>query len=217
MTQSATVVSVQVGRAEPWAAGKHETGIRKQPVASLDVRDPGPREEGGRSGVAGDFIGDLKHHGGTEQAVYLVAQEEIVYWEGELGRSLTPGAFGENVTTSGLDVDLAVIGTRWQVGSAVLEVTGPRIPCRTFAWALEEKGWVKRFTDHRRSGAYAAVVTPGVIRPGDGILPLIEPEHGITVVDVFSAYSGDRDALRRVVDARVVAPRYQAELEARLR
>lgn len=211
------VLSVQVGQAQEWDSRKHHTGIDKQPISHLDVHDPGPREEGGRSGVAGDFIGDLVHHGGREQAVYLFAREELDHWQRDLGRSLAPGSFGENITTAGLDVDAALIGTRWRIGTAVLEVTGPRIPCRTFAWALDEKGWVKRFTQRARSGAYTAVVQPGRIAAGDEIGLERLPEHDISVIDVFGAFTTDRKALRRVVDARVVPARYQRDLEAKLR
>ena len=212
------VVSVNVGSSETWDPKKHLTGMRKGPVDVIDVADPGPREAGGRSGVSGDWVGDTTHHGGREQAVYLVAAEELAHWGAQLGRELAPGTFGENVTTRGLDVDGAVIGTRWRLGAALLEVTGPRIPCRTFAWAMDERGWVKRFTAHARSGAYTRVIEPGSIRAGDVVEVLEEPAHAVTVQDVFGAYtSGERDVIERVVQARVLAPRYQRELEQRLR
>lgn len=214
-TDIPVVLGVQVGAAREWDPKKHLTGIDKKSVAQIDVADPGEREAGGRSGVEGDFVGDLKHHGGTEQAVYVVAREELDHWQREIGRELPNGCFGENVTTRGLDVDDAVIGTRWRMGSALLEVTGPRIPCRTFAWAIDEPRWVKRFTEHGRSGAYVSVVEPGTVHAGDSVEVLDVPEHGITVRDVFGAFTTDRDARRRVVAARVVAPRYQAELEAK--
>ena len=122
------VVGVQIGRPEVWDAKKHLTGMRKRPVASIGVADPGTREAGGRSGVSGDHVGDLEHHGGSEQAVYVVAREELDHWGAELGRSIPDGAFGENVTTRGVRVDDAVIGTRWRMGTALLEVTGPAFP-----------------------------------------------------------------------------------------
>lgn len=212
------VVGVQIGRPEVWDAKKHLTGMRKRPVASIGVVDPGPREAGGRSGVSGDHVGDLKHHGGSEQAVYVVAREELDHWGAELGRSIPDGAFGENVTTRGVRVDDAVIGTRWRMGTALLEVTGPRVPCRTFAWAIDEPRWVKRFTDHGRPGAYTRVVEPGTITAGDMVDVVDMPEHGVTVVDVFRAYTGGaRAIIERVVAAGVLAPRYQAKLEAKLR
>ena len=78
------VDGVQIGRPEVWDPKKHLTGMRKQPVVSIDVADPGAREAGGRSGVAGDHVGDLEHHGGSEQAVYVVARQELEHWEREL-------------------------------------------------------------------------------------------------------------------------------------
>lgn len=109
---TARVLSVNVGRAEPTdASSTGRTGIDKQPVGSIEVRDPGPRSERGGSGVVGDFIGDTKHHGGSSQAVYLVAEGELAHWSGELERHLLPGAFGENITTSAIPVDELLIGT----------------------------------------------------------------------------------------------------------
>lgn len=212
-----TVLRVQVGAPREWDPKKEQTGIDKRPAASIHVADPGEREQGGRSGVAGDFIGDGKHHGGAEQAVYVVAREELDHWGREIGRDLSNGSFGENVTTLGLPVDDAVIGTRWRMGSALLEVTGPRIPCRTFAWAMNEPQWVKRFTQHSRPGAYVRVVEPGEITGGDVVEVVDVPGHSITVTTAFGAFTTDRTALRQVVAARVLAPRYQAELEAKLR
>ena len=108
-----------------------------------------------------------RHHGGDYQAVYAFAREELDWWAAQLGRELPDGMFGENLTTSGLDVDGALIGERWAVGDeVVLEVCGPRIPCATFAARMGERGWVKRFTDVGRTGAYLSVVTGGTVRPG---------------------------------------------------
>lgn len=211
------VVSVQVGAPQEWDAKKHLTGIRKMPVERIEVADPGERERGGRSGVAGDWVGDARHHGGSEQAVYVVDAAELQHWAQQLGKELTPGGFGENVTTHGVTVDDAVIGTRWRMGTALFEVTGPRIPCRTFAWAMDEPGWVKRFTERGCSGAYVRVVEGGGLRAGDAVRIEDVPSHGVRVSEVFRAFTGDRAALRHVVEAQVLAPRYQKELSARLR
>lgn len=211
------MVSVQVGSGEVWDTKKHLTGINKVATSSIEIFEPGAREDGGRSGVRGDFVGDLVHHGGSEQAVYLVASEELAYWSNELGKTLKPGNFGENVTTSGIDVDGILIGTQLAIGSAILQITGPRIPCRTFAWALDVAGWVKTFTQHARPGAYARVIRPGVIRPDDVIEVVATPSHDISIIDVFGAFTTDREARERVVAAHVLAPRYHAELEEKLR
>ena len=96
------------------------------PVDQIEVADPGPKRRGpggsGLSGVAGDFIGSGRHHGGADQAVYAVAREELDHWGRELGRELPDGLFGENLTTTGLDVDASEYGDVWTVGGAVLRV-----------------------------------------------------------------------------------------------
>ena len=182
------VRSVNVGGARAGIRRRGgDTAIDKRPVASAHVRDPGPKRGGLGSGVVGDDVVSRKHHGGSSQAVYAVAREELDWWSAELGRDLADGLFGENLTTEGLDVDGAVVGERWRVGSALLEVTGPRIPCATFAAWMGERGWVRRFTARGRTGAYLAVVEPGVVSAGDAVEVLDRPAHGITVPEVFRA------------------------------
>lgn len=157
-----------------------------------------------------------RHHGGSGQAVYAVAREELDWWGGELDRDLRDGMFGENLTTVGLDVDAAVVGERWRVGSALLEVSGPRIPCATFAAWMGERAWVRRFTERGRTGAYLAVVEPGVLRTGDEVVVEAEPEHGLTVPEVFRAFMGDAGLARRVLDAEVLDADEAASLRRRL-
>ncbi len=193
------------------------TAIDKRPVVSVEVRDPGPKRGGLGSGVLGDDVVSRKHHGGSRQAVYAVAREELDRWGRELERDLHDGMFGENLTTSGLDVDGALVGERWRVGSALLEVSGPRIPCANFAAWMGERAWVRRFTEHGRTGAYLAVLEPGTIAAGDAVEVLDRPAHGIVVPRVFRAFVGDLDAAREVLDARVLAPVDHADLERMMR
>lgn len=209
------VISTNVGRAQANPAKTVPTGILKRPVPEISVRTPGPKRGGLGSGVIDDFIGDRKHHGGDDQAVYAVAREELDWWGVRLDRQLDNGMFGENLTTVGIDVDHAVIGTRWEVGSAVLEVTGPRIPCGTFRMHMAERGWLKRYVAHGLSGAYLRVVTPGVIRPGDGVRALEAPTHGVDVPTAFRAFYDDVDAMRVVLDARVLNEQEHDQLAAR--
>ena len=116
------------------AKGVEVTGIHKRAVEVATLRAPGPKRGGLGSGLVGDFIGEVRHHGGDPQAVYAFAREELDVWERRLDLTLPNGSFGENLTTVGLDVDGSLIGERWAVGDeVVLEVTGPRIPCATFA------------------------------------------------------------------------------------
>ena len=189
----ATLLSVNVGRA---AASRYTdtgiTGIDKRPATEpVALRDPGPGT--GMSGAAGDAIGDPRSHGGTDQAVYAYASEDLDHWQAELGRPLTNGVFGENLTTSGLDVSGALVGERWQIGDAcVLEVTSPRIPCRTFAGWLEEQLWVKRFTERGAPGAYLRVISPGTVAAGDEITVLHRPAHLVTIAMMFRALTTDK-------------------------
>ena len=211
---SAHLLSLNVGRAEPSTAKNvGVTGIAKRPVASAVLRSPGPKHGGLGSGVEGDFLGDTRHHGGDTQAVYAFAREELDWWSDQLGRELPNGMFGENLTTSGLDVDGAVIGERWAVGDeVVLEVTAPRIPCATFAARMGERGWVRRFSEVGRTGAYLSIVTPGGVRTGDPVDVVRRPGHGITVPDVFRAFMGDLDAAERVLVAGCLVEQEAAEL-----
>jgi len=178
------------------------TGIDKHPAAGpVHVEEPGPKGTGG-SALAGDVIGDLRHHGGTYQAVYAFAREDLDVWGAELGRELPNGVFGENLTTSGVDVCGARIGERWRIGpDLLLEVTSSRIPCRTFAGWLGERGWVKRFTQAARPGAYLRVVEPGEIRAGDGIRVEHRPDHEVTAAFWFRANTLERELLPRLLAA----------------
>jgi MOSC domain-containing protein YiiM len=167
----------------------------------VEIRDPGPKGTGG-SGVAGDAVCELRHHGGHEQAVYAYAREDLDAWEADLGRPLTGGVFGENLTTRGLDVTGALVGERWQVGDrCVLQVTSPRIPCRAFAGWLEDQGWVRRFTQRGAPGAYLSVVTPGAVRADDPIAVVHRPAHDVTIGLMFRALTTQKALLPRLLAA----------------
>lgn len=188
------VISVNAGRIQPATYGPDgRTAIDKRPVA-------GPVRVN-ELGLAIDEQGDTRHHGGIDQAVYAVAREELDWWSQQLGRTLWDGNFGENLTTQGVDVDEAVIGERWSIGSVVLEVSSPRIPCATFQGFLHEPQWVKRFTQHARSGAYLRVLEPGTLQAGDEVRVVHRPYHGVTVQETFLALTGDRMLAPRLLDA----------------
>lgn len=203
---TARVVSVNTGRAAPDAHKPHQsTGIDKRPVASIEVFDPGPRrwvDGAGVSGVAGDFLGDGKHHGGDVQAVYAYAAADLAHLSGVVGREFGPGQFGENLTTEGLDVTGALIGERWRIGDAELAVTTPRIPCNTFRAWIDERGWLKTFTREGRSGSYLRVIRPGVIRPGDPVEVVFKPDHAVTIGVLFRSQTLERELAGLVLTAR---------------
>ncbi|UCA53494.1 MOSC domain-containing protein [Streptomyces sp. WA6-1-16] len=200
------LLTVNIGRPRPNAQTEGPgglSGIDKRPVEGpVEVRDPGPKGVGG-SGLAGDAVCDLRHHGGSDQAVYAFAREDLDAWERKLGgRQLADGAFGENFTTLGVDVSGALIGERWRVGAdLVLEVTSGRIPCRTFAEHLGEKGWVRRFTQEGVTGAYLRVVEPGAVRAGDPVEIVHRPDHEITAALQFRASTTERTLLPSLLAA----------------
>jgi MOSC domain-containing protein YiiM len=165
-------------------------------VTSIDKRSVSDSRQVTTAGVAGDQRSDIPNHGMPEQAVYAYAREDYEWWEVELDREIPAGKFGENLTTVGIDVTNAVIGQTWRIGSTLLQVTGPRIPCGTFARFMEEDKWVKRFMDEGMPGTYFQVLEAGEITSGDEIKIESTPEHGVTVSDVYQLVAGDRDPER---------------------
>lgn len=215
------VISVNVGRPQPnpWK-GLEATGIDKQPVTGpVAVTAPGPKGTGA-VGLAGDRVYDVKNHGGTYQAVYAFAREDLDRWEGVVGRPLPNGSFGENLTTAGYDVNGAVIGERWRIGGPagpLLEVSCPRIPCVTFAGWLGEQDWMKRFTQDARPGPYLRVVEPGALAAGDALEVVHRPgHHAVTVGVAFRALTTEPELLPRLLDADALPPEDLAAVRKRL-
>jgi len=192
----ATVVSVNVGRPQQLSVRRGRplmSAIGKAPVEGR-VRVAGVN-------VEGDDQADRRVHGGPDKAVYAYAAEDTAYWEGELGRELGPGAFGENLTTEGLDVSGAVVGERWRIGDVELEVCQPRLPCAKLALRMEEPKMVKRFAQASRPGAYLRIVREGLLGAGDAIEVVSRPGHGVTVRDVSDAILLDEEMLERAASA----------------
>ncbi len=206
-----------MARPGPEPSGKpYLTGIDKRPVDRLEVFEPGP-SYGDGPGVVGDHVGDVDHHGGANKAVYAYAREELDRWGQELGRRFDDGAFGENLTTEGLDLEALLINQQLRVGGeVVLEVSVPRTPCSTFAGHLGEPGWVRRFAAHGRCGVYLRVVVPGTVRPGDAITLLGRPDHDVDMITAFAAAMGDDEASRRVVAAACLPQMYHERHVRRL-
>jgi MOSC domain-containing protein YiiM len=178
------------------------TGINKQPVDHpVPVRAPGPKRTGLHSGLVGDQIFDIEHHGGDDQAVYAYAREDYDWWERELNRELPGGIFGENLTLADVDVNGAVIGETWRIGDElVLQTTFGRIPCATFQAKMAEPQWVKKFARENRPGAYLRVVTPGDVRSGDPVEVLERPAHAVTIADGFRAWMTEPGRLAELLE-----------------
>lgn len=171
----------------------HRSGIDKKPVGGrLAVRP---------DGLDGDVQANRKYHGGERQAVYAYAQEDADWWAAELGRDLPPGRFGENLRVRGLDLTAALLGERWRVGTAVLEVTAPRIPCATLARFWDVPQLIRRFTAHGASGAYLRVVQEGDVGAGDEVHVIARPDHEVTVGLTFRAFTTQRHRLPEIAPA----------------
>ena len=198
----ARLESVNIGVMRPIPGRSGTTGIDKLPTTEpVTVSAPGP-ENSGIGGLAADVICEVEHHGGDSQAVYAYAREDLDYWEAELGGPLRSGMFGENLTTVGLDITESLIGEKWRVGDSVLlQVTGPRIPCATFAAWINRKGWLKAFTRRARPGAYLRVLAGGEIRSGDQLTVEFRPSHAVTVGTSFRALTLEPDLLHGLLAA----------------
>jgi len=178
------ILSVNVGtpRTVDWHGKPIDTAIWKQPV------DGRVRLEG--VNLVGDDQADRRVHGGPDKAVYAYASEDYDWWRSQLG-SVDAAAFGENLTTADIDLGASLIGDRWQVGSAVLEVSQPRSPCFKLGIRMSDVGFPLRFTESRRPGAYLRIIEPGAIGAGDPIL--VEPARPPAVV-VGSLVANERSA-----------------------
>jgi MOSC domain-containing protein YiiM len=171
----------------------------------------GKRPVDGRVGVAGvnvdgDDQADRRVHGGPDKAVYAYAAEDAAWWAGELGRAVEPGAFGENLTTEGVDVSGAVIGERWRIGSVELEVAQPRFPCAKLGLAFADPLMVRRFAEARRPGAYLRIVSEGQLGAGDPVELGPRPAHGVTVRMVSEAVLLDETLLAGAAAAPELPP-----------
>ncbi|MBN9624378.1 MAG: MOSC domain-containing protein, partial [Actinobacteria bacterium] len=153
--------------------------------------------------LEGDRQADLTVHGGPDKAVYAYAIEETRLWERELGRELGPGAFGENLTTEGVDVSGAVLGERWRIGTTLLEVVQPRLPCFKLGLKMGDPGFLRTFARASRPGAYLKILAEGELGAGDAIEVDLggRPDHGVSVRLVADAMLVDHSLIPRAQEA----------------
>jgi MOSC domain-containing protein YiiM len=151
-----------------------KTGIFKRPVSG-PVRITS-------LGIPEDVVMDKKHHGGPDQAVYVYGSTDYDYWSKELGRQVLPGTFGENLTIEGLESARISIGDRLHIGELTLQVTSPRIPCKTLAVVMGDPDFIKRFREAARPGIYCRVLQEGQVQAGDPVR--LEPFEAATVTNL---------------------------------
>jgi len=192
-TTAAKVLSVNVGTVREFEYNGH-------PAKSAIWKSPAVGRIAARGvNLAGDDQADRKAHGGPDKVVYAYAVEDIGWWEQEVGRPLAYGEFGENLTMEGIEVNNALVGERWEIGTTVLEVSEPRIPCWRLGVRMNDKMFPRRFTQALRPGAYLRIVVEGDVGAGDEIRVVETPDHDLTIRDVFRIYTHDRDEAERLL------------------
>jgi MOSC domain-containing protein YiiM len=174
------IVSVNIGtpKVVTWRGQTFSTAIEKTPVnAPVPVRGVN---------VGDDDQADRTVHGGRNKAVYAYAVADYSWWQSREGIDPVPGLFGENLTTEGVDLGSCLIGERWKAGSAVLEVSEPRLPCYKLGFRLRDAAFLSRFAKALRPGAYFRIVGEGWVGPGDTLTLLHRPEdHEVSIREVM--------------------------------
>jgi MOSC domain-containing protein YiiM len=190
-----SIRSVNVGRVRTveFRGGSDRTAIWKSPVA-------GPVRVRGVN-LDGDDQADRSVHGGPDKAVYAYAAEDLAWWAAALARPVDPGTFGENLTTIGIDLAGAVVGERWAIGTTVLEVSQPRIPCYKLGIRMGDPQFPPRFAAAGRPGAYLRIVAEGAVAAGNAIEVFSRPDHDVTVGLIERAYHADHALAGRLVEA----------------
>ena len=185
---TATVVSVSVGgpRDVDRNGRPAKTAIWKTPVTG--------RVQARGVNLDGDDQADRRAHGGPDKAIYAYSSEDRSWWETDLGRSIEVGGFGENLTTEGIDLTSAVVGEQWRVGSTLLEVSEPRVPCWRLNLRMDDRRFIQRFAAAGRPGTYLRIVEEGDIGAGDSIEVVAVPDHSLTVGEVARIFHHDHPA-----------------------
>jgi hypothetical protein len=130
-------------------------------------------------------------------------------WESIIGKEIAYGQFGENLTTQGVDITGAIIGERWRIGEVLLEISEPRIPCRIFAGFWDRPTLIKEFTEANRPGTYLRILEEGMFERKTHIDVIYQPDHGITVGDLFAARSGTREKIAEIANVQELSLEYK--------
>jgi ferredoxin-NADP reductase/MOSC domain-containing protein YiiM/ferredoxin len=209
-----TLLAVNVGMPKDvaWRGKTVFTGVYKEPVT-------GPRRVR-RLNIDGDGQGDLGGHGGEQRAVFVYQIESYRYWEGELGRDdFVYGHFGENFTVEGLADDEVCVGDRYAIGSAVFEVTQPRVTCYRVGLRMDDPRIPALLVAHRRPGFYFRVLEEGDVQAGDEIVKLASGPEQMTVAEVDGLLylpGHTRQQLLRALRIPALSPGWQASFRALL-
>jgi ferredoxin-NADP reductase/MOSC domain-containing protein YiiM/ferredoxin len=209
-----SLLAASVGKPKdvPWQGKTVFTGVFKDPVTGpLGVR---------KLNVDGDGQGDLAGHGGEQRAVFVYQIDSYHYWERELGRDdFVYGQFGENFTVEGLNDDEVCIGDRYQIGTAVFEITQPRVTCYRVGIRMNDPRIPALLVSHHRPGFYFRVLEEGDVQAGDRILKLASGPEQMTVAEVSALLylpGHPRQQLLRALRIPELSPGWQASFQALL-
>lgn len=207
------LVSVNVGREQVVEHNGFSdlTGILKMPAAgAVEITV---------WGLAGDAVVDTKHHGGVDQAVYVYGEPEYAWWSAQLGYELAPGTFGENLTIGGLESASLNVGDILHIGAVALQVTAPRFPCATLAARMGDAGFVKRFREAGRPGAYCRVLKAGAVQAGDAVMLEQYTGETLSIAEMYREHYNPQpsaEMIRRHLAA-PIAERVRASMEKKRR
>jgi ferredoxin-NADP reductase/MOSC domain-containing protein YiiM len=214
----ARLISLNVGlpRDIPWEGKLVHTGIWKDPVEG--------RRMVRRLNIDGDGQGDLGGHGGEQRAVFVYQLDSHRYWSKELNRTdLTPGIFGENFTVDGLPDDEVCIGDRYRIGTALFEVTQPRVTCYRVGIRMNEPRMASLLVAHHRPGFYLRVIEEGEVGPGDEIIKTADGPENMTVAEIDALLylptqspGNSRDQLQRALSIPALSPGWQGSFREML-
>lgn len=193
--QCGRLIAVSVGRtrAFEYRGGPAESAIWKSPVTG--------RVAARGVNLEGDEQADRGAHGGPDKAIYAYAIEDKAWWEAEIGRLPEHGEFGENLSTEGINVTGALVGERWQIGTTLLEVSEPRVPCWRFAVRMNDPTFPRKFARAGRPGTYLRIIKEGDLGAGDEIQIVERPDHDLSIGDVFRIYTRDRHEAEALLTA----------------
>ncbi|OLP45358.1 MOSC domain-containing protein [Rhizobium oryziradicis] len=202
------ITAVCLGQPEKLEGKSYKTGIFKTPVSGPVMVDA--------HGLVGDSIVNRKHHGGPDQAVYLEGSLTLDWWQEQLGKALAPGTFGENLVIEGLDNQDLAVGDQLKIGTVVLEVSAPRIPCATFSARMQDASFVKHYTRAARPGAYCRVLQGGLLETGTDVLWSASEKDRLLLREMIGfSFKSLPDAQQARYLAAPISERIRAQVTAR--
>ncbi len=205
-----TVTSLNIGlpRKEIFHGKEITTGIGKKPVSGAVNL--------GKVGFEGDGVADTKNHGGIDKAVCVYSLDYYPYWGETLGIKIPPAAFGENLTVSNLKEDDVCIGDIFQLGTAIVQVSQPRQPCKTLAARFGRKDLVKLVLDLGYTGFYFKVLKEGIAKAGTPLILKERDPHQISIAYANHIFHHDRkncESIEKILAVSALSEAWQRSLQ----